>query len=717
MWPALVLGILTAIFAWIWYRGGEEAKDPETQEQKPEELAVTPEADQEGVGSEPGHLPAHLASRESSLPSGDHDGCELNTTGQEVPCLRFQKNKAVNPETCQAKNEQKSELQGKDQEGLAVVDHLESGLQVQRPETTNVPTLTDQQSNAPASELPGNIQEHPSDVPKEEELQKEHPSDVPNEEELQKEHPSDVPKEEELQKEHPSDVPKEEELQKEHPSDVPKEEELQKEHPPDHPKEEALQADLGGLTTDVLKKEPHGNIKEHPTDLPIKEVLQADIQEHPTDTLRIEKLQVDMQEHPTDVPAKEELPADTQQHPPDVPKKDELAIILERQTVFPVKGNNLLEEYVKDLVQTCADESCTEISSKNDEIHSYEVEVHPSEIPEARQIIICKEEYNPLIKEMQLCVGNLDQVEQATGEVICPTLMAEVPGVQILPADSCHESMSLQGKAFLHPENESQDGVCATSELNGENQAAIDATGCPLENAFVVKESALNLCQAKETLNKDLYLEMGNTSNDDGNANIADQFMKLSMEKCDMRICSDIVKPSTESPQEGSAKVQKLETHPDSSSVDICNLGFNLEKEMADLSSSNTDDKTSFGSPSDANIHENDHQKTRKVATIQPMPQNVNFVFKVHYITQNDSQIIAVTGDHEKLGKWESYVPLTSKNGGFWSDTITLPADTSLAWKFVMVENGKIKRWEECNNRFLKTAHEDIEAQLWWGYP
>ncbi|XP_044160273.1 starch-binding domain-containing protein 1 [Bufo gargarizans] len=668
MWPALVLGILTAIFAWIWYRGGEEVKDPETPEQKPEELAVTPETDQESVGSEPGHLAAHLVSRESSLPAGDHDGCELNTTGQEVPCLRFQKNKAVNPETCLAKNEQKSELQGKDQEGLAV-DHLESGLEVQRPETTNVPILTDQQSNAPAPELPGNIQEHPSDVPKEEELQKEHPSDVP------------------------------------------KKEELQKEHPPDHQKKEALQADIGGTTTDVLKKEPHGNIKEHPTDLPIKEVLQADIQEHPTDALRIEKLQVDIQEHPTDLPIKEELQADTPEHPPDVPNKGELAILLERQAVFQVKGDNLLEEHVKDLVQTGADESCTEISSKNDEIHSHEVEVHPSEIPEAKQIIIYKEEYNPLIKEMQLCVGNLDKVEQATGEVLCPTLMAEVPGVQILPADSCHESMSVQAKEFLHPENESLDGVCATGELNGENQSAIDATGCPLENAFVVKESALNLCEAKETLNKDLYLEMGNTSNYDGNANIADQFMKLSMEKC------DIVKPSTESPQEGSAKVQKLETHPDSSSVDICNLGFNLEKEMAGLSSSNTDDKTSFGSPSDANIHENDHQKTRKVATIQPMPQNVNFVFKVHYITQNDSQIIAVTGDHEKLGKWESYVPLTSKNGGFWSATITLPADASLAWKFVMVENGKIKRWEECNNRFLKTAHEDIEAQLWWGYP
>ncbi|KAJ1204960.1 hypothetical protein NDU88_000395 [Pleurodeles waltl] len=108
--------------------------------------------------------------------------------------------------------------------------------------------------------------------------------------------------------------------------------------------------------------------------------------------------------------------------------------------------------------------------------------------------------------------------------------------------------------------------------------------------------------------------------------------------------------------------------------------------------------------------------KMRKIAAVTPMLQNVSVKFRVHYITHSDSQLIAVTGNHESLGEWDVFVPLKPDKDGFWSDSVLLPVDSSVEWKFVMVENGKIKRWEECNNRSLKTGHDDAEAHQWWGY-
>uniref|UniRef100_A0A8C6ZJ53 Starch binding domain 1 n=1 Tax=Nothoprocta perdicaria TaxID=30464 RepID=A0A8C6ZJ53_NOTPE len=108
--------------------------------------------------------------------------------------------------------------------------------------------------------------------------------------------------------------------------------------------------------------------------------------------------------------------------------------------------------------------------------------------------------------------------------------------------------------------------------------------------------------------------------------------------------------------------------------------------------------------------------KAKRVAAVPPMFQNIHVTFRVHYITHSDAQLIGVTGDHECLGQWHSYVPLKYDKDGFWSESITLPVDTTLEWKFILVENGKVKRWEECSNRTLVTAHEDQMAHQWWGY-
>ncbi|NXD15365.1 STBD1 protein, partial [Nothocercus nigrocapillus] len=108
--------------------------------------------------------------------------------------------------------------------------------------------------------------------------------------------------------------------------------------------------------------------------------------------------------------------------------------------------------------------------------------------------------------------------------------------------------------------------------------------------------------------------------------------------------------------------------------------------------------------------------KAKRVAAVPPMFQNIHVTFRVHYITHSDAQLIGVTGDHECLGQWHSYIPLKYDKDGFWSESITLPVDTRVEWKFILVENGKVRRWEECSNRTLVTAHEDQMAHQWWGY-
>uniref|UniRef100_A0A8B9R5U8 Starch-binding domain-containing protein 1 n=1 Tax=Anas platyrhynchos TaxID=8839 RepID=A0A8B9R5U8_ANAPL len=108
--------------------------------------------------------------------------------------------------------------------------------------------------------------------------------------------------------------------------------------------------------------------------------------------------------------------------------------------------------------------------------------------------------------------------------------------------------------------------------------------------------------------------------------------------------------------------------------------------------------------------------KAKRVAAVPPMFQNIHVTFRVHYITHSDAQLIGVTGDHECLGQWHSYVPLKYDKDGFWSESVSLPVDTKVEWKFILVENGKVTRWEECSNRTLVTEHEDRIAHQWWGH-
>lgn len=107
--------------------------------------------------------------------------------------------------------------------------------------------------------------------------------------------------------------------------------------------------------------------------------------------------------------------------------------------------------------------------------------------------------------------------------------------------------------------------------------------------------------------------------------------------------------------------------------------------------------------------------KTKSVVAMSSESQQVSVRFQVHYITSTGVQFIAVTGDHERLGRWKSYIPLQYSKDGFWSRSVYLPADIMVEWKFVVVENGKVTRWEECSNRLLETGYEDKVVHKSWG--
>lgn len=114
---------------------------------------------------------------------------------------------------------------------------------------------------------------------------------------------------------------------------------------------------------------------------------------------------------------------------------------------------------------------------------------------------------------------------------------------------------------------------------------------------------------------------------------------------------------------------------------------------------------------------DDDDLAMKRVATVPPMLQMVRVTFSVHYITDAPNQLLAVTGNQQELGGWQSFVPLQRSKNGFWANTVTFPVERQVEWKFVLVEDGKICRWEECSNRHLLLTgrEEDLYVLRWWG--
>lgn len=109
-------------------------------------------------------------------------------------------------------------------------------------------------------------------------------------------------------------------------------------------------------------------------------------------------------------------------------------------------------------------------------------------------------------------------------------------------------------------------------------------------------------------------------------------------------------------------------------------------------------------------------ENNKKVVAVQPMPQNVSVTFRVHYFTQSPYQTVALTGNQQELGNWKEFIPLDRAKDGHWATVVSLPAESHVEWKFVVLEKGEVCRWEECGNRLLDTGFgDDLLVHKWWG--
>ncbi|XP_047227677.1 uncharacterized protein stbd1 isoform X2 [Girardinichthys multiradiatus] len=106
----------------------------------------------------------------------------------------------------------------------------------------------------------------------------------------------------------------------------------------------------------------------------------------------------------------------------------------------------------------------------------------------------------------------------------------------------------------------------------------------------------------------------------------------------------------------------------------------------------------------------------KRVLAVQPMPQSVSVMFRIHYLTHSPYQKVAITGNHWELGNWKDFVPLEKAKDGLWATVVSLPAESYVEWKFVVVDRGQVCRWEECDNRFLDTGNsENLLVHKCWG--
>ncbi|XP_010891906.2 uncharacterized protein stbd1 [Esox lucius] len=108
----------------------------------------------------------------------------------------------------------------------------------------------------------------------------------------------------------------------------------------------------------------------------------------------------------------------------------------------------------------------------------------------------------------------------------------------------------------------------------------------------------------------------------------------------------------------------------------------------------------------------------KKMAATLPIKlETVTLRFCIHYHTHSPQQELAVTGNQPELGSWKGFVPLERGPDGFWVSSVLLPVERQVEWKFVLVEDGLIKRWEECVNRCLETGSggEEVMLHKWWG--
>ncbi len=117
-----------------------------------------------------------------------------------------------------------------------------------------------------------------------------------------------------------------------------------------------------------------------------------------------------------------------------------------------------------------------------------------------------------------------------------------------------------------------------------------------------------------------------------------------------------------------------------------------LKKENRSIKSDNSIDRTK--------------QKTEQILN---QITNTNYSFKLHKINfeiKFDTfigQSISIIGSIDKLGNWDEYKALNMNwtEGNIWKANIEYDDNKGFEYKFIFMENGAIKKWEDGINRIF----------------
>ncbi|KAL0963254.1 hypothetical protein UPYG_G00351740 [Umbra pygmaea] len=141
-----------------------------------------------------------------------------------------------------------------------------------------------------------------------------------------------------------------------------------------------------------------------------------------------------------------------------------------------------------------------------------------------------------------------------------------------------------------------------------------------------------------------------------------------------------------------------------------CN-GYRAEIKEQPIDSCGSVDSCKFGGSGIIARSTDGGLQGKKMAAVLPIKtETVRVRFCVHYHTDSPWQELAVTGDQPELGNWKGFVSLERGQEGFWVGSVPLPVERQIEWKFVLVEDGRIGRWEECDNRLLEPGRGGQEV-------
>ena len=129
-------------------------------------------------------------------------------------------------------------------------------------------------------------------------------------------------------------------------------------------------------------------------------------------------------------------------------------------------------------------------------------------------------------------------------------------------------------------------------------------------------------------------------------------------------------------------KIVKTSDNPNFNQIDFNNPNYNTQIY-----------NTQFNTPQNYGNFGNNNIINRQIRINK-------IIFEMKYQTQM-GQEVGVIGSLDELGKWNQgkVLKLNWKNGNYWNKEISYISGTDFEFKFILINHGKVQKWEDGNNR------------------